>query len=279
MSKFMTESGWKATTQKFKVADNGLQKALAAYEKLAEDKHSERLKALASISALAGKLKVLLLEGIKTAKEHKAKPEVIKNLTAVIEYLADVLKAADTEQKQVDAAEAKVAADAKAPEPPMLDRLVNVAQTISGEPGSRLRKAMTIAQKLGGSWKTLWFYNYEAVGHFVQFHTTQEDRRDMTKATNGKLPFKGDSGYGPWVIYPFLDSLNNSCRKGCADKALADFLIWMDGQIQYSMNKMSQVQNAGNLGGGSGFGPSVDEFLKHVGSLSKNTSHLYSAGY
>ena len=34
--KYLTESSWKAVTQKFKVTDNGLLKALAIYEKLSD---------------------------------------------------------------------------------------------------------------------------------------------------------------------------------------------------------------------------------------------------
>ena len=281
MDKYLTEGGWKAVVQKFKVADNGLQRALAAHEKLADDKHKERLEALDSVDTLAGKLKTLLTDGVKTAKAQKAKPEVAKNLTAAIDYLTEMLDASRAERKLIEAAKDKAEAQSKAPEPPMLDRLIAVAQTISGSGGGRLHKVMAIAAKKGSSgYKLLWYYNYEAAAHFVQFHTGQEERRKMTKATNGKLPFKGDSGHGDWQIFPFEASLNNACRKGCPDKDLVTFLTWMDGQILYSINEMSRVQSAGDpAGGGSAFGPSVDEFIAHVGNLAKDSSHLYSAGY
>ena len=281
MDKYLTEGGWKAVVQKFKVADNGLQRALAAYEKLADDKHKERLEALDAVDTLAGKLKTLLTDGVKTAKAQKAKPEVLKNLTAALDYLAGLVEASKAERKLIAAAQDKAAVQSKAAEPPMLDRLVAVAQTISGSAAGRLRKVMAIAEKKGSSgYKSLWYYNYEASAHFVQFHTGQEERRKMTKATNGKLPFKGESGYGDWQIFPFDASLNNTCRKGCPDKDLVTFLMWMDGQILYSINAMSRVQHAGDAaGGGSAFGPSVDEFVTHVGNLAKDGSHLYSAGY
>src|SRR5688500_11081775 len=98
-NKFLTESGWKGLGQKFKVKDTSLQQALAAYEKLADEKHAERLKALAQVSQIAGNL--------KKAKECMAQPEVVK-------YLTEVVKAAEAERKQVEAAAAKAAADAKA---------------------------------------------------------------------------------------------------------------------------------------------------------------------
>ena len=41
--KLLTESGWKATASKFKIKDNGLQRALAAYEKLDDDEHDDRI--------------------------------------------------------------------------------------------------------------------------------------------------------------------------------------------------------------------------------------------
>ena len=122
MNKFLTESGWKAILQKFKIKDNGLQGALAGYEKLAEDKYPERLKALAQVIQLAGNL--------KKSKECMSQPDVVK-------YLAEVVKAAEAERKSVEAAaakakaaaDAKVAADAKAeatppkPDPKMLEEV------------------------------------------------------------------------------------------------------------------------------------------------------------
>jgi hypothetical protein len=38
-AKLLTQSGWKSISDKFKIKDNGLQRALAAYEKLDETKY------------------------------------------------------------------------------------------------------------------------------------------------------------------------------------------------------------------------------------------------
>jgi hypothetical protein len=92
--KLLTESGWKAVLQKAKVKDNGLQRALAAYEKLEEDEHDDRLKAIASVSQLASAL--------KKAKDVAAIPAAVK-------YLADLISAAESEQR--DIAKAKAAAE------------------------------------------------------------------------------------------------------------------------------------------------------------------------
>lgn len=85
MSKFLTEAAWKSVLQKQKggVKDPGLQKALAAYEKLKEDAYDERLKALKLIAKLASDL--------KSAKDTAA-------LKEVRDYLGELIGAAAKEQ-------------------------------------------------------------------------------------------------------------------------------------------------------------------------------------
>src|SRR4051812_11448397 len=111
--KYLTESGWKTTTQKYKVTDNGLLKALATYEKLSDDRHQEKAKALEAIDTLVGKLETILQQGVKTAQSQKAKPEVIKNLTETIKYLGEIGKASAAAHKQQDSAAKAV----ESPEP------------------------------------------------------------------------------------------------------------------------------------------------------------------
>src|SRR6266446_7492679 len=89
--KLLTESGLKAMLSKHKIKDNGLQKALAAYDKLDDDAHDDCLETIAQIGKLAAALK-------------KAK-EVAAN-KAVAEYLEDVSDAADAEEKEVTKAKA-----------------------------------------------------------------------------------------------------------------------------------------------------------------------------
>src|SRR5438132_12232363 len=89
--KLLTESGWKTIASKSKVKDNGLQRALASYEKIDEQQHDERLKALASVNQLAGAL--------KKVKEVTALPDVV-------DYLADLLGAADAGKTEITKAKA-----------------------------------------------------------------------------------------------------------------------------------------------------------------------------
>src|SRR5580765_3545296 len=92
--KLLTESGWKATASKYKIKDNGLQRALAAYEKLDDDEHDDRIEGIDSVSKLAGAL--------KRAREVAAAPDVV-------EYLDDVIDAAESEKREIT--KAKAAAD------------------------------------------------------------------------------------------------------------------------------------------------------------------------
>jgi hypothetical protein len=92
--KLLTEMGWKATAEKCKVKDNGLQRALSAYEKLDDDEHEDRLKGIASLKQLAGAL--------KKSKEVAAAPGAGK-------YLADLISAAESEQREIT--KAKVLAE------------------------------------------------------------------------------------------------------------------------------------------------------------------------
>jgi len=96
--KLLTEAPWRTIAQKFKVKDNGLQKALAAYEKLDAKKHDDRLKALDSIIKLANDL--------KKVKEVAALAEVVQCLTDIA--------AAAVAEKAVVAKEKAAAATAAA---------------------------------------------------------------------------------------------------------------------------------------------------------------------
>src|SRR5882724_742745 len=95
--KYLTESGWKAISTKFKVKDNGLLRALWTYEKLAEDKFDERLKAIVQVTALAGSL--------RRSKEVTALAEVAK-------YLANVANDSEFQRREIMSAKA-VAEEAK----------------------------------------------------------------------------------------------------------------------------------------------------------------------
>src|SRR5579862_40772 len=114
-SKFLTELGWKTAALKSKVKDNGLQKALGAYEKIDEKEFDDRLKCLASISQLAGTLKKTkdlakeavdyLGEMIKAAEAEKA--DVTRQKTSAEKAQADALKKQQTDAKKAQDAESQ----------------------------------------------------------------------------------------------------------------------------------------------------------------------------
>src|ERR1043166_8280891 len=87
--KFLTESGWEGPDTTLKGKDNGLQRALWAYEKVPQDKFDDRIKAIAAVSAFAGNL--------RRAKDVAALPEVGK-------YLGNVANAADFQRREIESA-------------------------------------------------------------------------------------------------------------------------------------------------------------------------------
>jgi len=77
----LTEKGWRDTIKECKVKENGLQRALANYEKLEEEKYEERAKAISLVCQLANALKK-----VKGLAED------------AVDYLEEVLDAAETEK-------------------------------------------------------------------------------------------------------------------------------------------------------------------------------------
>jgi hypothetical protein len=109
-AKLLTEKGWADVAKKFKISDTNLQKALAAYEKIADDNHNDRLKAINEVLKVIG--------NVKKVKEVAMCKEATK-------YLNEVLGAAALKQKELLEAikktlEAKAAA-AKPASPPKPD--------------------------------------------------------------------------------------------------------------------------------------------------------------
>ena len=92
--KLLTENGWKAMVQKFKLKDNGLQRALADYQKLDEDEHDDCLKGIALVNQFAANL--------KKAREVTALPAVLK-------YLTDLVNAVQSESREISKAKALAA--------------------------------------------------------------------------------------------------------------------------------------------------------------------------
>ena len=91
---------WKALATKFKIKDNGLEKALISFEKVSEDAHDEALKAVGAVSQMASTL--------KKTKEVMAVPAVLK-------HLGDLIGAAEAKKNEITKHKAAAAkADAEA---------------------------------------------------------------------------------------------------------------------------------------------------------------------
>lgn len=98
-SKFLSDKAWKDLASKNKVKDNGLLKALADYRRLDDDEHDEVLECLEEIVKLGAKL--------QKAKDVAAE-------ASVVEYLSDLLDAAESDQRVVTKAKAEADKEAKA---------------------------------------------------------------------------------------------------------------------------------------------------------------------
>jgi hypothetical protein len=97
--KLLTEAGWKTIVSKFKVKDNGLQRALASYEKLDEDEFAERQKALASVSQCAAKLQ---------------EDDAVAGAPEVLKYLDKLADTTEAEKRRVHQEKAAAEKNAKA---------------------------------------------------------------------------------------------------------------------------------------------------------------------
>src|SRR5215470_12812142 len=138
--KLLTQNGWRAVVQKYKVKDNGLLRALADYENVDEKDHAEKLKAVAKVNQLAANL-----EKVKEVAANKP----------VMEYLDDVQDAADEEQREL--AKAKITADKaeaiakkqEAIEDKYEVKLWAMLQKIKGSRGLTYECVVSLSQPLG----------------------------------------------------------------------------------------------------------------------------------
>jgi hypothetical protein len=174
-------------------------------------------------------------------------------------------------------------------EKPVMQRIQEIADKMpAGNPGKRIRRILAIESLADPYQKTpspgkdrLWYYNPAAVSHYIQLNTSDTDRREMTKDTNGQFPFDGDIGPGfqfggEWRIYPFGDIVVQDANNPKSDSQLKIWLVGTEKEIQISWD---DIGRAGfreiPLGGGSELGPLAVAFLKHVQDLADTPSHLY----
>src|SRR2546425_97132 len=98
-ARLLTEDGWKDVLKKSPgLKDNGLQKALAAYDQLDDKEHADRLKVMGAVKQLAVNLQKAKEVGALGAKDK----------TAVLNYLKQVVAAAEAEQREIAKSKALV---------------------------------------------------------------------------------------------------------------------------------------------------------------------------
>jgi hypothetical protein len=161
---------------------------------------------------------------------------------------------------------------------PIMDRLQEIAKTIDGNPGIRIRKMLAM---VGDHPPSLWYYNPGGVTYYLQLNTTNDERSGMTKGTNGEFPFDGDLGrgfeqfYHEWRVYPFSDIVVQDANQHQSDSSLKLALEGAESSIYKSWQEIANVESRFAAGGGSALGPLVDAFIKHVYELADTPGHLY----
>jgi hypothetical protein len=113
-SKILAEQSWKTLASKSGVKDNGLQKALADYQKLGDDKYDDCLAVLTTVTRLA--------TALRKDKQAQSSPAVAKYLADVVvasqDERAEIAKAKDVAAKAEAANLKKAQAEAKKQEQP-----------------------------------------------------------------------------------------------------------------------------------------------------------------
>jgi len=87
-----------------------------------------------------------------------------------------------------------------------IKRLKPIAKDIPGLVGARIRCLLAMAERVGPQLdERLWYYSSQPTLIYTNWQTTNQRRRWMTEATQGRLPFDGHAGasYGYWRTYPF----------------------------------------------------------------------------
>lgn len=161
-----------------------------------------------------------------------------------------------------------------------IKRLKPIAKNIQGLEGQRIRCLLALAERVGSPLdERLWYYSSQPTLIYTNWHTTNQQRRWMTEATHGMLPFDGHAGaaFGYWRTYPFRN-LKIECIGGCSDADLKHKIELIEEDFRKSFYYVARADNSATQGGGSSYGPLVEEFVKHVYALSKSPIHLYSCG-
>jgi hypothetical protein len=159
-----------------------------------------------------------------------------------------------------------------------IKRLKPIAKSIPGLVGERIRCLLALAERVGSPLdERLWYYSSQPTLIYTELRTTNQRRRWMTEATQGRLPFDGHAGaaYGYWRTYPFRQ-LKIDCIDGCSDAGLRQKIELIEEDFRKSYYYVLRAENAATQGAGSSYGPLLAEFVDNVAALSRSQIHLYS---
>ena len=166
-----------------------------------------------------------------------------------------------------------------------IKRLKPIVKSIRGLVGERIRCLLALAERVGSPGdERLWYYSSQPTLIYTNWHTHDQERRRMTVATQGRLPFDGHAGAanGNWRTYPFrqlkIECIQTDYINGCSDAQLEHRIREIADDFKKSFYYVTRPENSSSQGGGSSYGPLVEKFVKHVYALSKQPLHLYSCG-
>lgn len=184
-----------------------------------------------------------------------------------------------------------------------LDHADKVAKKMPGPRGTRIRKILDIADRIGypRNW-SLWIYFSGAIYDFMNYRIQLKDeetnvgapRRKMTDATNGRTPFTGRAGLGKdWQIFP-LREMVLACSKfqtieDC-DATMHNQLKQAEAEIENGFDaitkRINEVQSMptsvnpfDTTPSEALLGPMASRFHKHLVALTKDKDSLYSIWY
>src|SRR5262249_34890631 len=136
---------------------------------------------------------------------------------------------------------------------PVMKRVKSIAKEIKGTEGERIRCLLAIAERVGDPLdERLWYYSSQPTLRYTAWHVKDSQRRWMTEATQGMLPFDGFAGanYGNWRTYP-VRQLKIDCIGGCSDADLRHKLELIEEDYRKSVFYVSRVDASATQGGGS----------------------------
>jgi len=149
---------------------------------------------------------------------------------------------------------------------------------LPGNRGKRICEMIAIAERLGypKNW-ALWYYERGLVDKYVQFQTTNAERKQMTQATGGKWPFDGQGNMwgGEWRMRPFQQAtIDCSTGKFNCKARVHNILVHAEDEMLRTFQDIDKYVLSRDAI--SAFGPLVEGFIRHVDSLVNDPDSLYS---